>query len=199
MVDKYGTGQDPYSYEGTDVLINKFGIQDAEELLEAERDLSELSAMDMEFSEPPYDFTYWCSLHEQLFSDIYEWAGKVRTIDISKGDTRFCTCRFIENEAQKLLIKLAKENFLQALSRDELVQELAEYYSELNVLHPFRDGNGRAQRILFEHIIINAGYTISYEPISKDEWIRANIDGYNCDYVALEKIFDKCLSVNLES
>lgn len=194
MVDKYGTGQDPYSYEGTDILINKFDIRDAAQLQEAERDLSEIAAMDIEFSEPPYDFSYWCSIHQLLFSDIYEWAGKVRTIDISKGNTRFCACRFIESESEKLLGRIAKDNFFNGLSKEELIPKLAEYYSELNVIHPFRDGNGRAQRVLFEHIVVNTGHTISYEFISKSDWIQANIDGYNCDYRALESIFNKCVS-----
>jgi cell filamentation protein len=194
MVDKYGTGQDPYSYEGTDILINKFDIRDATQLQEAERDFSEIAAMDIEFSEPPYDFSYWCSIHQLLFSDIYEWAGKTRTIDISKGNTRFCAGRFIERESQKLLGRVAKDNFLNGLSKEELIPKLAEYYSELNVIHPFRDGNGRAQRILFEHIVVNTGHTISYELISKSDWIQANIDGYNCDYRALESIFNKCIS-----
>lgn len=194
MVDKYGTGQDPYTYDGSDVLVNKLNIRDGEQLLAAERDLSELAAMDIEFQEPPYDFAYWCSIHKQLFGDIYAWAGEVRTIDISKGDTRFCSCRFIEKEAHKLLGRMAAENFLQGLPRDTFIAKLAEYYSELNVLHPFRDGNGRAQRILFEHITINAGYAISYTSISQEEWIQANIDGYNCSYTALERIFNESVS-----
>lgn len=193
MVDKYGVGQDPYSYDCTDVLINTLNITDAQELQAAERDLSELAAMDIEFSEPPYDFAYWCSLHKQLFSDIYEWAGEVRTIDISKANTHLCHCRYIKKEASKLLSEISNDNDFVNLSREQLISKLAEYYSELNVIHPFRDGNGRAQRVLFEHLVINCGFQISFEGISAEEWINANIMGFNVDYSGLEAIFDRCI------
>lgn len=182
--------------ETNGVLVNKLSIQGAEQLIDAERDLSELAVMNIEFSEPPYDLSYWCALHKQLFGDLYDWAGQIRTVDIAKGNTRFCASRFIETEAHKLLLKLQEEQFLQKLPRGEFIEKLAEYYSELNALHPFRDGNGRAQRVFFEHIVINAGYSLSYEPISQHEWVNANIHGYHGDNTALTHIFDKCLTYN---
>ncbi len=190
MVDKYGTGQDPYKYEKSDVLKNNLGITDEVELFEAERKLSEISAMDIEFQEPPYDLSYWCLLHKKLFSDIYCWAGEIRTIDISKGDTRFCNCNRIEAEATKLFDNLAKENFLIGLPRKELTKKLAEYYCDMNVIHPFRDGNGRSQRLLFEHLIINCGYEVTFKNIKINDWLDANIEGYHCLYGKMQKLFD---------
>lgn len=61
------------------------------------------------------------------------------------------------------------------------------------MIHPFREGNGRAQRLLFEHLIINAGYQISWEPITEAEWLKANIDAVTCDYSALAQVFEKCI------
>ncbi|MNT81573.1 putative adenosine monophosphate-protein transferase fic [compost metagenome] len=61
------------------------------------------------------------------------------------------------------------------------------------MIHPFRDGNGRAQRILFEHLIINAGYEISWWPVEEGEWLRANIEAVFCDYDALVRIFERCI------
>lgn len=198
MVDKYGTGQDPYTYDGSAVLKNLLNIQNEQELDEAERDISLISAMDIEFSEPAYDLEYWCALHHGLFHDIYEWAGTLRTIDISKGNTHFCNIRFLESNANKLFNELESENYLCGISRAALVQRISYFYSELNVIHPFRDGNGRAQRLLFEHIVINCGYEISFEDVEIDEWIDANIQGYEKqDYSAMQAIFEKCIGIPL--
>lgn len=194
MVDKYGTGDDPYTYKSSDVLINKFDIQDPRILEEAEKEFTELAALSINFKEPPYTFETLCDIHRTLFSDLFEWAGVIRTIDISKGTSRFCSCEFIERESNKLFSSLAKDSFLEGLERALFIKKLAEYYCDINVLHPFREGNGRAQRILFEHICINSGYNLNLSGISVKEWTDANILGYHCDCSAMEKIFDRCVS-----
>lgn len=191
--EKYGDGPDPYTYPNSQVLINKFGITDDDQFIEMEKDFSELAIMDIEFSPPPYDLLYWRSLHQALFGDIYYWAGELRTIDISKGTTRFCNINRIEPEANRLFHQLAQENYLVGLPYDSLIVKLAEYYSDLNVIHPFREGNGRAQRLLFEHIIINCGFQISFAGINPDEWIQANIDGYHCRYQRMTALFARCI------
>ncbi len=192
--DKYGDGPDPYTYPNSQVLINKFGITDDDQFIEMEKDFSELAIMEIEFSPPPYSFRYWCALHQALFGDIYHWAGELRTIDISKGTTRFCNIKRIEPEANRLFNQLAQENYLVGLPCDSLMVKLAEYYSDLNVIHPFREGNGRAQRLLFEHMIINCGFQISFADITPDEWIQANIDGYHCRYQRMTALFARCIS-----
>ncbi len=79
------------------------------------------------------------------------------------------------------------------MKRDALVLACAELFGDLNVVHPFREGNGRAQRILFEHIIVNAGYEISWWEVDVQEWTQANIDAVVCDYTALIRVFEKCI------
>ena len=191
--DKYGDGPDPYTYPHSQVLINKLGITDDDQFIEMEKDFSELAIMDIEFSPPPYDLLYWRSLHQALFGDIYHWAGELRTIDISKGNTRFCNTNRIEPEANRLFSQLVQEHYLVGLPYDSLIVKLAEYYSDLNVIHPFREGNGRAQRLLFEHMVINCGFQISFAGISPDEWIQANIEGYHCRYQHMTEIFARCI------
>lgn len=102
-----------------------------------------------------------------MFQDIYDWAGELRTVDISKGGTRFAIVNRIEPEADKLFRQMAQETYLAGLSRDRFVARLAHYYCELNVIHPFSDGNGRAQRLMFEVISINAGFELRWEPIGR--------------------------------
>jgi cell filamentation protein len=193
MVDKYGIGDASDCYPGTDILVNLLHIQNAARLEAAERDITALAASTIEFSPPPYDLNYLCAIHKTLFEDIYAWAGKIRTLDISKGATRFCTVDRILPEANKLFLAFSKRDYFEESTRTDLINNLAEFYGDVNMLHPFREGNGRAQRILFEHIVANAGYEISWDLTSELEWVRANIASVGCDYTLLETIFEKCI------
>lgn len=133
-------------------------------------------------------------MHRYLFQDIYDWAGELREVDISKGATRFANVTRIEPEAHKLFGQLATEDHFVGLPREKFVARLAHYYCELNVIHPFRDGNGRAQRLLFEVISINAGYLLRWEPIGRTEWLKANIAAYNCQLEPLMTLLDRTLT-----
>ena len=196
MVDKYGTGEDPYCYLGTRILKNKFKIKSTHTLNEAEREITTTALTNnIHFSLPPYDLTYLKKIHYILFNYIYEWAGEVRIIDISKNDTRFCTSARIEPEAEKIFRDLEHKNYFQGYSHWFIVQNISELYADINVLHPFRDGNGRAQRILFEHIVLNNDYIIDWSVASTEEWITANIHGVNCNFQPLENIFRKAIKV----
>lgn len=198
MRDKYGTGQDPYCYPGTSLLRNRLGLKDEQILEHAELELSELAADSIEFGQPPYDLQYLSNIHRQLFSDIYDWAGQLRTIDISKGNTLFCTVSRIEPEAERLFKSLANANWFQGLDRASLIIAGAEMFGDLNMIHPFRDGNGRAQRILFEHLIINAGFQIDWWGVDIDQWAQANINSVVCDYRAMQAVFEQCVGDAIE-
>lgn len=163
------------------------------ELEEAERELTSLAASEIEFSPPPYHLAYLQSLHRHLFQDLYGWAGEIRTVDIAKDDTRFCIVSRIEAEAKKVFDRLARQDWLEHCERAELVIAVAEYYGDINMLHPFREGNGRVQRLMFEHLIINAGYQISWWEVEPEDWKQGNIDAVACDYGRLETIFDRCI------
>lgn len=192
-MDKYGTGQDPYCYPGSRVLRNRLDIRDEEELEDAERELTLLATDAIQFSPPPYDLAYLQAIHRQLFGDLYPWAGEIRSIDIAKGETRFCHAPRIEAESRKLFENLARQSYFTSLTRESLVTAAAELYGDLNVIHPFRDGNGRAQRLLFEHIVINCGYEISWEGLERQEWLAANVAALYCDYQPMTAIFHRCI------
>ncbi|KJG09468.1 putative adenosine monophosphate-protein transferase Fic [Photobacterium kishitanii] len=194
MADKYGTTQDPYTYPNSTVLVNKLNITNEDVLEAAERDLTTLAAMYIEFQLPPYDFKYFCLIHHILFSDLFDWAGELRTVDISKGNTRFCNAIRIEKEANNLFSMLEQDNYLVGLAYDDFVTKLAEYYCDINVLHPFREGNGRVQRLFFEHIAINCGYNINFSGITAQQWIDANIHGYHCNYEPMKALFTICVT-----
>ncbi|MDF9756082.1 MULTISPECIES: putative adenosine monophosphate-protein transferase Fic [Pseudomonas] len=196
-MDKYGVGQDAYCYAGTSVLRNRLDVHDDDELCRAERDFSELAASEIEFSLPPYDLAYLKQIHRSLFRDVYDWAGELRVLDISKGQTRFCNLSRIKPEADKIFALMAERQFFEGHDRDALVKAVAESFGDLNMVHPFREGNGRAQRILFEHLLLNAGFQIDWWQVEPDAWIEANIAAIVCDYSALERIFDRCLGLSM--
>lgn len=195
MPDKYGTGGDTqYCHPGSDVLINKLGLSDEAALEAAE---IKLSLARIEHFNPDFNNISLSALrdiHRFLFQDVYEWACELRSVDISKGSTRFANVSRVEPEAEKLFQQLAQENYLVGLPREQFVARLAHYYCELNVVHPFRDGNGRAQRVLFEVIGANAGYTLDWELISCAEWLEANIAAYNCRLEPLAALLDRVLT-----
>ncbi|MFW9080947.1 Fic/DOC family protein [Pseudomonas sp. P2757] len=195
--DKYGTDQAPDCYPGTDVLINLLDLRNAEDLDEAERYINEMAAAQLEFVLPPYSLATLKQVHRTLFEKVYAWAGEIRTLAISKGSTRFCSPEFIESQIAKEFSKMAAAGWFESYSRDQLVSTVAESYGTLNVAHPFREGNGRTQRILFEFIIFNAGYLIDWGSVEREEWIDACIHSFHCDDSLLEKIFDRCIGASI--
>ncbi|RXF01040.1 Fic family protein [Pseudoalteromonas sp. PS5] len=179
MRDKYGVAQDCYCYPGSDVLINKLNITNADELSEAELEFtafrySEYSSTLNSLDE--FNLNHLKHLHWYLFQDVYAWAGEIRTVDISKGDTRFCTCSRIDVEIKKQFQQVQALNIHAA--KAEILAQLADVYCELNIIHPFREGNGRAQRFFFEELLFFLDMPANWPDISKDEWVKANIDGY---------------------
>lgn len=197
-VDKYGVDQDPACYPGTDVLINLLDLRDADDLAEAERYLTQIAAEQLDFEEPPYDFDALKRIHHQLFSRVYGWAGEIRTVKISKGQSQFCVPERIEPETVKEFRKMAQAGWFEGYSRDLLVVAIAESYGTLNVAHPFREGHGRTQRILFEWIIVNAGFEITWRMVEPQEWIEANIRSFQGDDGHLEHIFNRCIGAPIQ-
>ncbi|HEX8614641.1 MAG TPA: putative adenosine monophosphate-protein transferase Fic [Telluria sp.] len=195
MSDKYGTGQDvQYCYPRSNVLVNKLGLTDADALDAAEIALTQARIEQFEPNFDDFSLQALRAIHFHLFQDLYDWAGALRTVDISKGSTRFANVRRIEPEADKLFRQLEQERCLIGLPRAQFTARLAHYYCELNILHPFRDGNGRAQRLMFELIGINAGFEVRWEPIDRKEWVDANIAAYHCRLDSLTDLLDRALT-----
>lgn len=194
-MDKYDATNDHYCYQGTSVLKNKLNIQDMDELERAEREISALTVKRIGFRPPPYNLDYMKLLHRKLFIDLYDWAGELRNVDISKGGTRFCNCGRMSAESQKLFNQLENQNWLGGLTKEQFCAKLAEFYCEFNMIHPFREGNGRVQRLFFEHLALSAGFELDWNDVSRAEWIQANIDGVNVNYFPMEKIFLRIVSI----
>lgn len=190
-MDKYDAGNDHYCYPNSDILKNRLNIQEMTLLESAEREITSFTIQRIYFELPPYNLDYMRKLHRQLFSELYDWAGEIRTINISKGGTLFCIHSRIEIETQKLFTSLEEEHWLQYLDKDGFCEKLAEYYVEFNMIHPFREGNGRVQRLLFEHLALSVGFTLDWSDVEREEWLKANIDGVQVNYEPMKRIFQK--------
>ena len=163
-------------YEGTTCLVNKLGIRDEKRLSEVEAQITFAKAVMLE--ETPIDddfgFEHFKKIHEFLLCDLYEWAGQVRTVDISKKRTKFLDASSIESIGTKCFAKV-KEGYFEDLPFDEFVKRIAEFYNDVNYIHPFREGNGRTQRIYFAQLIRHYGYDINFADIDTDELMIATI------------------------
>lgn len=195
MRDKYGVEHDSYCYPSSDVLINLLNIRDADELAEAEAEFTAERYRTYEAKQLPltdFSFEHLQQLHYHLFQDLYEWAGKPREVDISKGTTRFCTCSRILPEAKKLFASIPGLDNLK--NKHDLIVRVSDLYCEMNILHPFREGNGRVQRFFFEELLFTLGYELIWPKISKEMWINANIAGYDLNLEPLIAIFSQALT-----
>jgi len=183
-----------YCYPDSDVLKNKLGIQDRERLRDFERRLTMLRLMEL-IAKPlkgRFDFEHLKNIHHYIFQDIYEWAGESRKVDIGKGNM-FCNAMFIDSQAEELFSKLQKESYIEGLSFEEFTNRLAFYFSEINALHPFREGNGRTQREFIRSLAIHNGYTINFALVTEMEMLKASQDSFLCDYESMEQLFKKCI------
>ena len=164
-------------YPGTTVLINKLDIRDEATLNEAEALATFVNASKLEQNplEGGFDFAHYKAVHHFLFSDLYDWAGQIRTVNISKKGTRFCPAEEIEQRADLIFGRLKACNCYRDLPHDEFVEEIVDFYCATNELHPFREGNGRSQRAFLTQLIRSAGYDINWAGVDGDLLMIATI------------------------
>lgn len=180
-----------YCYPESNVLINKLNIQDADALHTAEREITSLrlAAAKMQPIKGKFDMKHLQKIHGYVFGDVYQWAGKLRHVDIAKGN-QFCLAMNLDTYGSNLFKKLEQEYYL-INSNESVPHRLAYYLSEINVLHPFREGNGRTQRLFIEYLASVAGYRVDFSQVSAEEMIVASADSFACDYESINRMFDR--------
>lgn len=185
---------DRYCYPGTDVLINKENITDAAklEIIEGAYSRDRIQELTMNPIEGNFDLKHLQKIHHYIFQDIYPFAGQIRDLNIIKGNTTFCASLYIKSSADELFSSLKNENFLKDLPFDQFTKRLAHYYSEINILHPFREGNGRSQRVFLSNVSKNAGFQLDWSKTNKDLLLKATIESV-VNTRSLEKVFENTL------
>lgn len=185
--------KDPYVYENSNVLINKFNIQDASQLEEVEKSIF-MYKFDHPLPEGNFDYNHLKAIHKHFFEGLYDWAGNERTVDISKGNSYFDSHEFIEKALEKIFTQLARVNYLKDFPFGHFTRKLSYYFNEINAAHPFREGNGRTLRAFCSLLSEQAGYHLQWENTDRQTYIQANIFGFEGQNEAMENIFQKICS-----
>jgi cell filamentation protein len=126
---------------------------------------------------PTGDLAELCAIRRHLFQDLYDWAGQIRIIDIRKnveGAEFFLPSGMIERASVFAAGELRSDNALRGLDRAHFIDRLAFHYDQVNYIHPFREGNGRVQRVFWNRIAVTAGWQLDWRPVHGDVTDRAS-------------------------
>ena len=193
---EYDSLEDPHVYPGTRILRNKFGIKHQDLLSELESQITDSKFVKSKQSDDDiptgnFDLKHLQAVHKYLFGELYDWAGEIRQQGfISKGQSVFCFAPMIESYARGIFSKM---NFTE-MDVKQCACKLAYFLSEVNALHPFREGNGRSTRLFFQIFANEHGWNLSFEKISHVALVEAMIESMNGSLVPLSELLEKCLS-----
>lgn len=172
------------------VLNNKLGINDEMELAKEEERITKIKALKLFETRELNSFEVGtfvglAKIHKYLFEDVYDFAGKIRTENISKSNFRFASAMYLE-EALKQIDKMPQSNF------DEIIEK----YIEMNIAHPFREGNGRSTRIWLDMILKKEiGKVIDWSKVDKEDYLlameRSPIKNIEIKFILKEALTDK--------
>ena len=196
MTELYAAGVDPYCYPDSSVLRNKFDIRDAQLLADVESLYSQQRLAELYTDHPVagrFGLTHLSRIHRFVFQDVYDWAGKLRTVRIHKGQTTFAYPEHIQSEADRIFSSLRRENHLRDLTLPVLIERLAWYVGELNVLHPFREGNGRVLRAFLRELLLQQGLLLRFEKLDPEEWLQASIAVYVGDLLKMQALLSRII------
>src|SRR6266567_1394557 len=164
------------------ILRNKLSLTDQESLDRTEANAVSARSILLQLNplKGNFDSEHLKTIHSYLFRDVYEWAGQYRTIPLAKSDlrrrgrvTKFTPPELIEAELGRVFGELAKKHFLEGLPRRDFARKLAALFSETNRIHPFREGNGRAQRQFVRQLAESLSYKLHFEVVSKERLVQS--------------------------
>jgi cell filamentation protein len=189
----YDAIDDPYTYEKSTVLVNKLDLRDEEGLGAYEAEISDARSREP-LPQGDFDFEHYCAIHHHLFQDVYAGAGKPRTVRLSKQGNPFCFPEHIEAQAAKLFADLKAASSLEDLGPDDFSVQAAHFLSELNAIHAFREGNGRAQLAFFTMLADNAGHPLDLKKLDPDLMLNAMIESFEGNEKRLVSVIKKLIA-----
>lgn len=189
----YDLNTDPYIDPATGVMHNRLGITDTDQ---AEELAASFAAAEILESLNPerWDAVLLRHLHHELFSQLYTWAGEYRTVEISKDSSRFAMAQYITMQVEAVLADLEQERHSWQLGDPAVLDRLAHYYSELNAVHPFREGNGRTIRLLLSLLSNRYGWWLDWAAITAEQSTQASILAFHGDETELRTLLWKVAS-----
>jgi cell filamentation protein len=189
----YDAFNDPYCYAGTGVLKNRLGLRDLNALEAFETD-----ATAQRFAEPlprgHFSASHYCRIHRHIFGDVYPWAGRYRRVRIAKGDSMFCYPEHIQSEMKRVFAELPARKHLRHLSTDMFSRTITHFLAELNAIHPFRDGNGRAQLAFIVVLGEATDHPLRLERLEPEPFLSAMIESFHGREGQLVKQFMQLVS-----
>jgi cell filamentation protein len=185
----YDAVADPYCYPGTTVLINKLGLRDQARLDAFEAEITTQRAVEP-FPAGRLSYSHYRAMHRHLFQDVFAWAGTIRTVRISRGDSMFCYPEHIDDEMRKLFGALRDDKYFRRLTPDGFAQKAAHFLSELNAIHPFREGNGRAQLALLILLAERAGHPLKLAKLDPAAMLAAMVTSFSGNETRLKHLIE---------
>lgn len=185
--DRYRAEADPYCYPGSDVLRNKAGLR-AAEALELFEGAMTFARSEEALPSGRLSATHYRAVHHHLFRDVYDWAGRYRTVRLSKSTSTFCYPENIDAEMLRLFGWLKAQRFLRETDARAFARQAAHFLAELNAIHPFREGNGRTQLTFLALVAHRAGHPLDLarlEPLSTLDAMIHSFKGNEQPLVAL--------------
>lgn len=198
-----------YTYRGTHTVKNTFGVTDYDEFERIEAAIVKARYTEIAAGSGPigqFDGGLIKAFHRHLFQDVYEWAGRTRDERVALSDGTVATMPTMRKAEGKLFTvgpaipvaleaigeKLRAKNYLRGLRREEFAKQAADIMAEINTVHPFREGNGRTQRVFMEQLAHAAGHDLNFTVISKERMIQASIAAHERnDTSMMRRMFDE--------
>lgn len=192
--DVYTTTQSIYCYPDSNVLKNKLNIRDNKLLKTAEEEITLIKQMELLKNPIKGNFSkaHLMNIHKFIFEDIYPFAGKIRREQISKADTLFYPPNLIDRELDKVFAKIKEKNMLRETDEEKIFDNLAYVMAELNIIHPFREGNGRSIREFIRLMAKRMGYDLNWGNVDKEELLEASILSVD-NYKVLIRVLEACV------
>ncbi len=192
--DVYTTTQSIYCYPDSNVLKNKLNIRDNKILKTAEEEITLIKQMELLKNPIKGNFSkaHLMNIHKFIFEDIYPFAGKIRREQISKADTMFYPPDLIDRELDKVFDKIKEKNMLKETDEEKVFAHLAYVMAELNIIHPFREGNGRTIREFIRLMAKRMRYDLNWGNVDKEELLEASIMSVD-NYKVLICILEACV------
>jgi len=192
---------DPYLYPGTDVLRNVPGLRNAEQLaaFETAKTAQRIYQLERKPVVGSFDATHLKAIHQWVFQDVFPWAGQFRTpmlgkaVRVGQPPTWFTVPHLLEHEAQRIFDSLRRSNLLRRIQPIEFARKSARLLTEINALHPFREGNGRTQRLFVDALANQAGHQLHFDVVSRDRMVQASIEANRGNFGMMTRLFEEII------
>jgi cell filamentation protein len=186
----YWANNDPYCWPGTNILRNRLEIRDQSALDEAENGLVNVRAI-AGLPNGRFSLTHYRACHRWLFGDVYDWAGQYRRVRLAKGESVFCFPEHIDSQMRALFGALRAGQYLGQTRRKAFVKRAAWFWSEINAIHPFREGNGRTQTLFLANMALAGGWYLDLTRLAPEPTLLAMVASFKAGTGApLEALVD---------